>query len=105
PLRKARPKRSRPKIPRRGALVDRHARTGVGWRLVSSRLLRRWDAARVGTERGVQARFADAVVGRDFWGGPDSPRRTGDERGARAPGTARRADRAAADAAVRSHDA
>ena len=36
---------------------------GVGRRLVSARLLRRWHAARVGAERGVPDRFADAVVG------------------------------------------
>ena len=35
----------------------------VGRRLVSARLLRRWHTARVGAERGVPDRLADAVVG------------------------------------------
>ena len=63
-LRAPRAKRSRPDLPGRGAMADRHAGTGLGRRLVSPRVLRRRNAARVGAERGVQARFADAVVGR-----------------------------------------
>ena len=55
--------RSRAALSQRGAMAHRHAGAGVGRRLVSARLLRRRHAARVGAERGVQARFADAVVG------------------------------------------
>ena len=89
-------------LSRRGALADRHAGAGLGRRLVSPRLLRRWDAARLGAERGVQARFADAVVGRALGGGAAAPRRARHGRRAGAPGPARRPARAAADAAVRS---
>ena len=58
---------------RRGWL-DRDAGAGLGRRLVSARLLRRRHAARIGAERGVQARLADAVVGGAVAGGAD-PRR------------------------------
>ena len=89
----------------RGAVARRHARTRLGRRLVSPRLLRRRHAARVGAERGVQDRFADAVMGRASGAAQPRARRARDGRRPRAPGAPRRADGAAADAAVRSHGA
>ena len=84
---------------------SRDARTGVGRRLVSPRLLRRRLAAGVGAERGVPDRLDGAVVGGDLGRGAAAPGRAGHERGRVAPGAPRRADRAAADAAVRSDGA
>ena len=75
-LRAPRAQRSRAALPQRSALAHRHARAGVGRRLVSPRLLRRRHAARIGAERGVQARFADAVVGGALGGGAAAPRRS-----------------------------
>ena len=83
-LRAARAARPRPALPRRGALADRDAGAGLGRRLVSAGLLRRRHAAGLGAERGVQARLADAVVGRALGRGAAAAGRAGDERRARA---------------------
>jgi cyclic beta-1,2-glucan synthetase len=104
-LRASREARSRAAVSRRGAMAGRHARAGLGRRLVPPRVLRRRDAARVGAERGVQARFAHPVVGRAVGGGAAAPGRARDERRPHAPRAARRADRAAAHAALRSDGA
>ncbi len=56
-------------LSQRGAVAQRHARAVVGRRLVSARLLRRRHAARIGAERRVPDRFADAVVGGAVAGG------------------------------------
>ena len=50
-------------LSQRGPLAHRHARAGVGRRLVSPRVLRRRHAAGIGAERRVPDRFAHAVVG------------------------------------------
>src|SRR5262245_58803500 len=104
-LRTSRTNRFGPGVSRRGAMADRHDRTRLGRRLVPPRLFRRWNTARVCPERGVQARFADAVVVRALRRSATTSGRARAERRARAPCTPRRADRVAADATIRSHDA
>src|SRR5207244_11809320 len=58
-LRAAETPRPRAAVSERGRVAGRHARTRVGWRLVSPGVLRRRDAARVGTELGEQGWFVD----------------------------------------------
>ena len=101
-VRQARPGRPGAALSERGAVARRHAGAVLGRRLVSTRVFRRWDAARVGAERGMPDRLADAVVGRALAGGGATARRARDGGGARASGPARRAARAAAHAALRS---
>ena len=62
-VRPAGPRRAGAALPHRSALAERHAGARLGWRLVPPRLFRRRNAAGIGAERGVQARFAHAVVG------------------------------------------
>ena len=56
--------RSRRALSRGGAASRRRAGAGLGWRLVSTRVLRRRLAARLGGERRVPDRLDRAVVGR-----------------------------------------
>ena len=82
---------SRAALSHRGAVAHRHAGARLGRQLVSARLFRRWHAARIGAERRVPDRFADAIVGGALGRGAAAARRARDGRGARAPRAARRA--------------
>ena len=79
-------RRPRRALPRRGAAAGRHARAGLGRRLVPPRLLRRRHAARLGAERRVPHRLDRAVVGGALGRRAAALRRARHGRGARAPG-------------------
>ena len=101
-VRQARPGRPGQALPERGPVARRDAGAFLGRRLVSTGVLRRWDAARVGTERGMPDRFAHAIVGGALARGGSPARRARDGGGTRASGQARRAAGAAAHPTLRS---
>src|SRR5205814_9038562 len=72
----------------------------MGWRVVSPRLFRRWNADRVRAERGVQARFADTILGGALPGRTTRPRRARHGLRSSTSGAPRRTTRLAAHSAV-----
>ena len=104
-LRGPRARRPRPAVSRRGQVAHGDAGARMGRQLVPARLFRRWQSARLRAERGVQARFADAVVVGPLAGSAATAGAARHGGGPRPPGPARRSTRAAADAPLRSDGA
>ena len=88
--RDARRRRARGEVSRRGSRAHRGRRGGVGRRMVSPRVLRRWHAARIEDEHGMPDRRDRAVVVGDLGRRRSGARAPGDGVGGRAARPPRR---------------